>query len=111
MRLIDADKLEKEWKYIFDGMYSKDCANMFKRAIDEQPTVGKALNAKWEEIAINFEERVTGDIINAFRCTHCRTKQACRNRKYEDINIVKEIPYCPHCGAKMTGVIKKEEER
>ena len=108
MRLIDADKLEKEWIYRFGSMYGKDCAYMFKEAINEQPTVGKALNAQWEIIDINFEERGTKDIINVFRCTHCRTKQASRNRKYEDIDIVKEIPYCPHCGAKMIDIIKKE---
>lgn len=108
MRLIDADALKFKWVDIFDSSYGDDCAKIFKKAVDNAPTVTPDMaQVLAYESGKASAERPTGKWLSPYsvdianECSICHIK----------LPIIKEFyHYCPNCGADMREDTDDESE-
>lgn len=110
--LISREALKFKWVDIFDSSYGDDCAKMFKKAVDNAPTVDiteeqaidKLHETGWmQKHDKEMTARPTGKWIkesngrttDIYRCSIC--KRSIMLCKGADLT---KYPFC-HCGAKM----------
>lgn len=88
MRLIDADALKVHHGVNVGGNYGDLRAIVFKRDIDNAPTIEPVKTGKW----IHIKKRlIRGGYVDASECS------VCHKRIMPHLNP----NYCPNCGAKM----------
>ena len=94
MRLIDADKLKKNWNGIETPVGYRKVVDF--QAIDDTPTVEERPKGKWE----HFHTLANGNVER--KCSNCGSI----DEQFED----KVAPYCWYCGAEMLDQVEHVED-
>ena len=105
-RLIDADSLKRAFCNHCDGdePCTEPCIEI--GLIETAPTIDavEVVHGSWIE-AEDFDELIKGSVI----CSNCRGQYQSLIIRNNEIEMrANKTPYCPNCGAKMDGEVKKD---